>query len=65
MTTKLIRAIVKTVRYIGKIEVAYFISSFPDVAGTEEERQKGSAPKGYSPAAVLLGHGVNNSMTVI
>lgn len=29
------------------IEVAYFISSFLDVAGTGEEKQKGSAPKGY------------------
>lgn len=35
------------------IEVAYFKSSFSDVAGTEEGEQKGSTPKGYSTCSYI------------
>lgn len=47
------------------IEVADFISSLLDVAGTGEKRRKESPPKEYISVGVFLGHGVNNFMTVI
>lgn len=50
---------------ILQIEVARFISNLSDVAGTEEDRRKGIAPKGYLSCEELLGHRVKNSMTVI
>lgn len=35
-----------------------------DVAGTEEHRGKGGAPKGWDVCSFVLGHSVNSRMTV-
>lgn len=48
-----------------KIEVARFKSILFDVAGTDENRRKGRAPKGYVSCGLPLGHTVKNRMTVI
>ena len=47
------------------IEVAYFMSSFPDVAGTKEGESKESAPKGYNSCGYAFGRKVKNLTTVI
>ena len=48
-----------------KIEVAYFISTSPDVAGTNEEEEKGNTPKEEMSCTSSLGHTVKSRMTVI
>ncbi len=49
----------------SEIEVAYFKSILPDVAGTEEGRGKGNVPKVKKSCSSDLGHAVNSRMTVI
>lgn len=41
------------------------MSSIPDVTGTDEGMGKGRTPKGPGFCTVVLGHGMNSSMTVI
>ena len=48
-----------------KIEVAFFISTFPDAAGAEEGKGKGNTPKEETVCRLHLGHAVKNCMTVI
>lgn len=48
-----------------KIEVAFFISTFPDAAGAEEGEGKGNTPKEETVCRLRLGHAVKNCMTVI
>ncbi len=51
--------------YIFAVEVAYQISILVDVSGTDEIRRKGVTPKEYISCVYVLGHMVNNHMTVI
>lgn len=51
--------------FIFEIEVAYFISTFFDVAGTEEKEGKENMPKEEISCVSILGHAVKNRMTVI
>ena len=46
--------IIKYNNYI-KIEVAFFISTFLDVVGTGEKREKGTTPKDWYPIYQVLG----------
>lgn len=48
----------------NEIEVACFMSTFPDVTGTEEGKEKGNMPKEEGPYR-NLGHTIKNRMTVI
>lgn len=48
-----------------KIEVAYFMIIFSDVAGICEEERKGKTPKEEMSCASILGHTVKSRMTVI
>ena len=48
-----------------KIEVASFISTMWDVSGTDEYIEKEKMPKGYDTWIILLGHSMNNTVTVI
>ena len=48
-----------------KIEVAYFMSTSFDVAGTEDEEEKGKTPKEEMSCKSSLGHTVKSRMTVI
>lgn len=51
--------------YIGKkIEVAFSISTFSDMAGIDEEKGKGLTPKEIVSCEWFLGHTVKNDMTV-
>ncbi|MCI9139160.1 MAG: hypothetical protein HFI78_05510 [Lachnospiraceae bacterium] len=47
------------------IEVAFFISTFLDVAEAEEKNGKGTTPKRHGICSHAFGHTVNNCMTVI
>ena len=47
------------------IEVALFISISLDAAGAEENERKEMMPKVYSTCCYILGHMMNNYMTVI
>lgn len=47
------------------IEVAFFISRLPDVQEQEMAVERGRCRKGMIPEIILLGHGMNNDMTVI
>lgn len=48
-----------------KIEVAYFIIIFSDMAGIGEEERKGKTPKEEMSCVSNLGHTVKSRMTVI
>ena len=48
-----------------KIEVAYFMSTSFDVAGTDDEEEKGKTPKEEMSCISSLGHAVKSRMTVI
>ena len=50
---------------ISKIEVAYFIIIFSDMAGIDEEERKGKTPKEEMSCVSNLGHTVKSRMTVI
>ena len=41
------------------------MSILSDVTGTDEDKRKGSTPKGSGSCSGLLGHKVKNLMTVI
>ena len=41
------------------------MSTLSDVAGTGEDKRKGRTPKGLFSCRGLLGHMINNHMTVI
>lgn len=51
--------------YKFAVEVAYQISILVDVSGTDEIRRKGVTPKEHISCVYVLGHMVNNHMTVI
>lgn len=47
------------------IEVAFFISKLPDVQEQAKTAERERCRKGMEPDVILLGHGMNNDMTVI
>ena len=49
----------------NEIEVAFFISMLSDAQGQGKAEERKRCRKGMIPEVILLGHGVNNDMTVI